>query len=140
MTQRQALKLSIAHWSRMIALVKRAIAAQWDSFKLSDRPNANIILEALGETWYGKYCALCAYAARQPGAEWGAIHCPTCSLATQLDDCCNMSGSTWDQVVKAQTWDEWLVAAQKMRAQVKQLQQPSKRAIVKVPSCDKHDR
>jgi len=91
----EAVNESIKHWNRMIAWVR----TQPEGDLVYDRAMRG----AIGESWYGSDCPLCALYGR----------CVDCPLA-MADRPCNARGSAWRTVEDSTIWREWIAAALRM--------------------------
>jgi hypothetical protein len=106
-TELQSTTESIQHWQRMRAWVARQ--------PQGERPVAQHMIRAIGETWYRDDCALCMI---KPGADCYPA-CPM-SRAMYADErsysCCCAPRAPWLAVHEAETWADWLEAADRLIA------------------------
>lgn len=98
-------KLSVAHWERMIAVVRELPS-------YTGRQDVVTALRWHLETAEGTYCALCTYAGEKGG--WGASSiCTTCPIPTYTHPC-DFEDSVYNRVTKSLTARDWLEAAEEM--------------------------
>lgn len=103
----QFIEESVEHWERMIEW-----ASQRDP---EEQVSACLMKILLQEDWYSRSCPLC-----RRFLFLGDGDCSDCPLRAVFGECDNpCSLNAWIDVAKAETWGEWLEAAEVMLLQLK---------------------
>ncbi len=97
---------SIKHWKRMIG---------WAEKENPKKPvNTTLMRLALHEDWYAGGCLLCNFFMREKGRE-----CNGCPLYIVFGACASeWTMNAWKNVAKAESWGEWVEAAEVMLEQL----------------------
>lgn len=101
----RAIKLSIAHWERICALLELMPPAK-------ETPNINSLISAIGEGWSSIDCALCSL---YTPPLLGVPSCPSCPLS------CTKHNSNYMRVVKSKTVGKALKYARNLITELKGL-------------------
>jgi hypothetical protein len=99
-----ALHLSIIHWEKMLDYAKAQIPTEFVS--------ASQMLDDIGETWSGIYCALCQ---RDVNTNH-RLPCPLIDCVCKGDCHC-----FWFAIAYSSTWGEWIQNAEKLIKLLKDL-------------------
>ena len=90
---------AIAHYDRMIAWARTQ--------PYDDKPDSSDMFAAIGEYWFGKSCSFCQ-------KYFNAYKNDRCTLCPLNDGvvCC---GGRWLIMNSAETWGDWVRAAEKVK-------------------------
>jgi len=106
MTEKQAIKKTIAHWERMIKWAKKQNHYNF--------VNKNEMMNEIGECWDSRYCDLCI--------KYNKNRCAKCPLKRKYGGCIMRTDNLWFSVATSRIWDEWIDNAKDFLKQLKSLE------------------
>jgi hypothetical protein len=101
-----AIKKSIAHWERMISWMEN----KYNSGSTTTILTSVLMLDEIGETWYGEFCALCQ-----------TFLCRDCPLKKAREACIESPNTLWVRVANAPNIKMWIANAKELLAVLKSL-------------------
>ena len=101
-TKKEAVRLSINHWRRMIRWAKKQ-----DQRGYAD---VQLMLDDIKDDWFSAHCSLCK------------LGCPNCPLDEKYGNCnVRHSDNQWYNVIESLTWGAWVKNAELLLEQLKSL-------------------
>lgn len=129
MEGKEVIQETVLHWERMLVFAKKQDPDEW--------ADKGLMLEEIGEDWFGQSCPLCLEAERERKIDiqykkafnlqitkleiWD---CEYCLLAKVFGRCLKGNANNfWSFVERSKTWGEWAINAEKFILQIKSLKE-----------------
>lgn len=116
---KQAIQESIDHWQRMIDWTDAVVDK--DKHHLESEMKGGME-EDIEETWSGGYCMLCKQVKVEAIKDnFVTPSCYICPLGILQKGYCGKEGTAYRDILQAKTWNEWIIAANKVLVDLKSL-------------------